>query len=302
MRKSEIHVRYPWLMFAVQEIVVEIETASLNEILGIINKITTVFQTFEDEYLSAQIIKEKNDSIEESKESSSYTKREIICPNLESSVPTLTNIEHLSAERKFFEFVNIGAIKISLTLKFEHKKLKLEMDKGFGIQSFGYTLISNIANVSNSPLKFSELIITNVYAPPGELIQRIIKYYSKNGIFQFYKIIGSSDLIGNPVGFVDKLGSGVFELFNEPKKGLLKGPTGFVGGVGKGVTSLVGGVASASFDSLSKITGSLYNVTKDFTGQSFVEQEAPTGLADGIFEGAKGGLSELGSGKYLKII
>lgn len=65
-------------MFAVQEMVVEIETASLNEIIGIVNKITTVFQTFEDEYLSAQIIKEKQVGIEESKESAEYVKREAI--------------------------------------------------------------------------------------------------------------------------------------------------------------------------------------------------------------------------------
>ena len=52
---------------------------------------------------------------------------------------------------------------------------------------------------------------------------------------QFYKLLGSADLIGNPVGFVNKLGTGVYELISEPSKGLLKGPDEFVGGVGKGV-------------------------------------------------------------------
>ena len=283
-------------MFAIQEMVVEIETAFLNEFMGIINKITTVFKTFEDEYLSANVIKEKYKSIEESKQDFNFKKREEICPELNSLVPTLADVRNLTAERKYFEFVNIGAIKISLTLKFEHKKLKLELDHEFGMESFGYALLSNIANVTNSPLRFGELIITHIYSPPSELIQKIVKNYTQKGILQFYKIIGSSDLIGNPVGFVDKLGSGVYELFNEPKKGLLKGPAGFAGGVGKGVASLVGGVTSASFDSFSKITGSLYNATKDFTGQEIEAQNAPTGLADGIFEGAKGGISELGSG------
>lgn len=33
---------------------------------------------------------------------------------------------------------------------------------------------------------------------------------------QFYKLIGSSDLIGNPVGLVNKLGTGVYEFVKEP--------------------------------------------------------------------------------------
>jgi vacuolar protein sorting-associated protein 13A/C len=88
---------------------------------------------------------------------------------------------------------------------------------------------------------------------------------------QFYKIIGSSDLLGNPVGLIDKLGTGVFEFFNEPRKGLMKGPKEFVGGVGKGVKSLVTNVVSGGFDSVSKITGSLYNVVKNVSGDGVNE-------------------------------
>ena len=92
-------------------------------------------------------------------------------------------------------------------------------------------------------------------------------------MLQFYKLIGSSDLLGNPVGFVDKLGSGVFEFINEPRKGLIKGPKEFVDCIGKGVTSLVSGVVSASFDSVSKITGSLYSMAKNVTGQEAMPQK-----------------------------
>ena len=91
----------------------------------------------------------------------------------------------------------------------------------------------------------------------------LTRNYARQGVLQFYKLIGSSDLLGNPVGFIDKLGTGVFEFFNEPRKGLLKGPKEFVGGMGKGVKSLVTNIVSGSFDSVSKITGSLYGVLKN---------------------------------------
>lgn len=286
-------------MFAIQEILVHVETSTLNEVVHIINKITTVFSVFEGEYLSAKTIKERLTHIEEEKLDLDAYKREKISPKLDPSTPSIINETGLQAERQYFEFVNIGAIRILLTLRFEHKNLDINLKKGGGVFSLGYTVFSNIANMSDSPLNFKELILTHTYAPPTALVDMIIKNFTRQGIFQFYKLIGSSDMIGNPVGFVNKLGSGVYEFFNEPKKGLIKGPREFVGGVGKGVTSLVGGITTASLDSFSKITGSLYNATKDISGQKIEYESAPKGFAEGLFQGAKGGLSEIGSGKHL---
>lgn len=99
------------------------------------------------------------------------------------------------------------------------------------------------------------------------IIKHLSKNYIRQGVSQFYKIIGSSDLIGNPLGLVDKLGTGVLEFFNEPRKGLMKGPEEFVGGVTKGVKSLTTNVVSGSMDSISKVTGSLYTVLKNVAGE-----------------------------------
>jgi len=100
----------------------------------------------------------------------------------------------------------------------------------------------------------------------------LTKHYVTQGAMQFYKILGSSDMIGNPVGFIEKLGEGVIEFVNEPRKGLIKGPKEFAGGIGKGVTSLVTGVVSAGFGSVSKITGSLYSIAKSATGEKEIDE------------------------------
>lgn len=113
---------------------------------------------------------------------------------------------------------------------------------------------------------------------------------------QFYKLIGSSDIIGNPVGLVNKLGTGVYEFVSEPAKGLLKSPDEFVGGVGKGVQSLVSNVISGGFESVSKITGSLYNVVKNVGGDNNTELKKPDHVIEGVYQGVKGGVSELFSG------
>ena len=65
---------------------------------------------------------------------------------------------------------------------------------------------------------------------------------------------------------IDKLGTGVFELFSEPTNALLEGPEEFVGGVGKGVKSFVSNIVTGSFESVSKISGSLYTLLKGIEG------------------------------------
>jgi len=62
-------------MFAIQEIVVHVETSTLNELVHVINKITTVFSVFESEYLTARLIFEKKMQMEEEKSMDLYTYR-----------------------------------------------------------------------------------------------------------------------------------------------------------------------------------------------------------------------------------
>jgi vacuolar protein sorting-associated protein 13A/C len=124
----------------------------------------------------------------------------------------------------------------------------------------------------------------------------LVRNYARQGILQFYKLLGSSDLIGNPVGLLENLGTGFFEFFNEPRKGLLKGPKEFVGGMGKGVKSLVTSVVSGSFDSISKISGSLYGVLKNVSGDQVEEKQLlkkPEHALDGVYQGFIGGSAEI---------
>lgn len=93
----------------------------------------------------------------------------------------------------------------------------------------------------------------------------------------------------------------MFEFFNEPRKGLMLGPKEFAGGVGKGVRSLVTNIISGSFDSVSKITGSLYGVLKNVSGNNALVGDQtsfkkPDNAVEGIYEGLKGGTIEIFSG------
>ncbi|CAI2359786.1 unnamed protein product [Moneuplotes crassus] len=298
------------LQVMIQKMKLEVETGALNVIINTVTEITGVFGDTSTEYLSAQTkgVEEKN-ALEGDKEikklgdakSEGYAtekddfifKKEEVCLELSTTSPEAPELSSINTDKLYFNLIHLGAIKINISLKFEKRALNFDLNKGFGVLTILYTVATTIATVSDAPLSFSELVITNIFQSQSALISSLTKNYTRQGIFQFYKLIGSSDLLGNPVGFVDKLGSGVFEFFNEPRKGLIKGPKEFVGGVGKGVTSLVTGVVSASFDSVSKISGSLYNVAKNVTGQEAMLQKKSENALEGVADGVTGAGKEL---------
>ena len=301
----------------IQAMKVEVETGTLNLIMNTVFEVTGVFSDEQIEYLSAETVKQQKsqgvydykakgvsvnededlvEEDEEAKEATVILKKEEVCPELVTSTPTPPELSAINTDKLYFKLIHIGAIKMSITLSFEKRALNFDMNQGFGAITILYTLATSIANVSDAPLSFKELLITNIFQSQAQCTDMLTKNFVRQGMFQFYKLIGSSDLLGNPVGFVDKLGSGVFEFFNEPRKGLIKGPKEFVGGVGKGVTSLVTGVVSASFDSVSKISGSLYSVAKNVTGQETLPQKKSENALEGVYDGVLGGGKELVGG------
>jgi hypothetical protein len=84
-----------------------------------------------------------------------------------------------------------------------------------------------------------------------------VKHYTYQGLLEVYKILGSFEFLGNPLGLVNNLGSGVADFFHEPAKGLVKSPKDFGKGLAKGSLSLLKGAVGGVFNAASKITGSV---------------------------------------------
>ena len=89
-----------------------------------------------------------------------------------------------------------------------------------------------------------------------------------------FRIIGSSNLLGNPAGLMDKLSTGVFEMARDPMVGMMQGPNGFVKGVGSGMQGLVKGVFGGGFKTISTFSGSIYSVVQTSTGGEDTRSQA----------------------------
>ncbi|CAM9210979.1 unnamed protein product, partial [Choristocarpus tenellus] len=90
-----------------------------------------------------------------------------------------------------------------------------------------------------------------------QLASSLQSHYVSALLRQLYKIVGSFDFLGDPVGSFSQLGTGVKDFFFEPAEGLLKSPTAFGRGVAKGTMSLVGNTTSGVLGFTTKITRSV---------------------------------------------
>jgi len=90
-------------------------------------------------------------------------------------------------------------------------------------------------------------------------------------------VLGSTDLIGNPVGQIDKIVWGGKQIGKNPLK-------------------LPAAVVSAGTGMISKVSGGLFNIAKKITGEDEVERKEVNNAFTGIGKGVAGGLGEVYGG------
>lgn len=78
-----------------------------------------------------------------------------------------------------------------------------------------------LGNVNAAPVRLNALMIENVRLSPSALQGRIILHYTNQFTSQLYRILGSADAFGNPVGLFSNVSSGVQDIFYEPYQGFV---------------------------------------------------------------------------------
>lgn len=84
--------------------------------------------------------------------------------------------------------------------------------------------------------------------------------------------MGASNLLGNPVSFLDTIGSGITDFYYEPANGFSKGIKEGSIGLVKGTKSLVKNTFVGSVGSIGKVSSSMGSVMLQLTGDdTFIE-------------------------------
>ena len=73
-----------------------------------------------------------------------------------------------------------------------------------------------VGNIDHAQIKLNSYQSENLFMSAQDLQQRITLHYTKQFVSQLYKIFGSFNFLGNPVGLLENLGNGVKAFFYEP--------------------------------------------------------------------------------------
>jgi vacuolar protein sorting-associated protein 13A/C len=149
---------------------------------------------------------------------------------------------------------------------------------------------SGFANISDASIYFTQIDISNSYRTQQSIVNLLSKHYIKQGISQVYKILGATDIVGNPVGLISNLGRGVEELYSEPFQGVLSGNmSNAAKGLGRGVVGFTKKTAFGVSNSVSKMTGTWYVGLRGFSGRQVSESnlDNPHSITSGLGNGAK---------------
>ncbi|KAG2213335.1 hypothetical protein INT46_007194 [Mucor plumbeus] len=116
-----------------------------------------------------------------------------------------------------------------------------------------------LGNINDAPIKLNALIVDNLRSSSEDLTARIILHYREQVIYQIHRVLGSIDILGNPVGLFNTLSSGFGELFYEPYQGFIMSdrPQDLGIGIAKGVGGFMKKGVFGISDSLSRFSGSL---------------------------------------------
>lgn len=173
----------------------------------------------------------------------------------------------IQSDLVYFDLLRISSLSVDLEYSITRKDIVSSTGGGnsiiFGFLSQVIGLIGS--NLSGSPtFSFSEIVIVRCFTTKQRLQNQLVANYVQQGVLQAYRLIGSADIIGNPIGLVEDLGSGVVEFLKITKGEL----TGDAQTRGEGVKVLGKTIVKSSASSVAKITGSLDKFVGEFADES----------------------------------
>ncbi|EDR24420.1 vacuolar protein sorting-associated protein, putative [Entamoeba dispar SAW760] len=196
----------------------------------------------------------------------------------------------------YFKDFQLQPMKFVITFKLGSG---LDVLPSNGITTIIKTFGSMLGNLDHSPLPINNFFVSNCYEKIDRFVSMIINHVSFQVIKNLYLLLGSVDFLGNPVGLVSNVGSGVKAFFYEPIQGLTVSPTEFAYGIGRGSKTLITNTGVGILNSASKISGSLASGVANLTmdDQYMKERQRKMNKKEkGFIGGLTNGLSSLGNG------
>lgn len=240
----------------------------------------------------------------------------------ESDLKRLIDDDHVS--KVYVDDFKIFPIKINVTflinptyiMKRYRKEQRddLSSDSAYGLYStlslflwqLGAVVLDLTSSISNAPIFFNGFEAPHLFKTQHDVTRIIQEHYLHSALGQLYKIVGSLDVVGNPIALISSLGVGVRDFFYEPAHALITSPTelGKIGkGFVKGTASLVSNTTVGMIGTSTTITRSIgRGILKLSMDQSYIKaREKLQANPKNVKETLSRPLKDIGNGFYYGI-
>lgn len=138
-----------------------------------------------------------------------------------------------------------------------------------------------LGNVNDAPVRLNALVIENVRLSLPVLQERLTLHYGQEFFGQLYRVLGSADFLGNPVGLFTNVSSGVADFFIQPYDSVMMNGNKDLGiGIARGAGSLAKKTVFGLSDSVAKFTGSIGKGASSLVPFAFsADSPVPPGLS-----------------------
>ncbi|KAA1471483.1 DUF1162-domain-containing protein [Dentipellis sp. KUC8613] len=165
----------------------------------------------------------------------------------------------MSGPELYFEVLELQPIRLALSFMRTERvsgEEKLSIRNPLAVIVNALTMA--LGNVNDAPLEMNALAIKDMRLTLPDLQSRIMYHYSQEVLRQLYRILGSADFIGNPVGLFTNVSSGVADIFYEPFNGAVMHGNRELGvGIAKGAASFVKKTVFGVSNSVTMVTSSI---------------------------------------------
>jgi vacuolar protein sorting-associated protein 13A/C len=211
----------------------------------------------------------------------------------------------------YFEELILGPMQFTVSTSVEADgmdKMGVDLASSTAILSVASGVGVLMGNLLRVPLRLNGVNINDPFEPMGALIGRLVGNY-KTDIAKFVaRVFLGSEVLGNPIGLLEGVGTGVTDFFYEPAKGAIQSPEEFGKGLGRGGLSFLKGTLGGAFSLVGSTTHGISKVANTLgggKGESSIQLfetasgekpqgvlqglgSAGTGVTQGIFDGVTG--------------
>lgn len=78
-----------------------------------------------------------------------------------------------------------------------------------------------LSNIDDAPIKLNGIRLDNCLDTVNGITAKLTSHYKQAAITEIFKVLGSLNIIGNPVGLFSNVATGMQDLFEKPIEGFV---------------------------------------------------------------------------------